>query len=183
MRRLVVLGLAVLGLLLTAGAAQAAPYKLTNKLTGLALSVHGNVAAGSGLSVRSYTGSLSQKWTFAAKPGGHWVRNAANPGLCVVPSWSSGNLQLGACATAGTEAVLVLGTEPGGGRTIRRHSGLAPAVAFGGEDTHVYFDAQETGSVDLWHQWTFTDVAPPPPEGDPWPPVCNVKPSLPQCNP
>jgi len=174
--------------LFAAGAADAAvvtgPKKIKHPFSGLVLGTMDDALPypGTYVMLRPDTGHKTQKWTLSTDGHEVQIRNQAAPNACISRgSWDL--LTIAPCSTAGESAWLWLSNLGDGGYHIKTDWGSLPAVSHGGTNAPVYFDV--TPSYDAQYRWVFTSLptAPAPSEPDPWPPVCNVKPSLPQCNP
>lgn len=180
-RRLAVAALTTACLL--AGTAQAQAYtKLVNQGNGLTLGIMNNGPAVSGayLVANPYEGRMTQKWALTPKGNGYyWLRPAANTTLCARAD--GGPLRLGACESqAYSYSHLFLKAEPAGGSSIRPMSGWN---AFGSPYANVPIEDLSPLPPSAWYRWNLIQLptpAPQPPD-DPFPPVCETKPSLPQC--
>jgi hypothetical protein len=181
-RRLAVAALTTL--CVVAGAAQArASTRIINQGNGLALGVMYNGAAVNGayLALQPYDGRATQKWFVEHESVAGYVslRNSANTGLCA--NYDNGPLRLGPCqdGIAGP-SWLYLRSEPAGGSSIRLAYDQWP---FGDLYANAFITDDGPRPPSAWYRFNFVnDPLPPPEPGDPMPPVCHSKPSLPQCN-
>ena len=114
-----------------------------------------------------------------AKGNGYqWLRNGANSTLCA--NWTSTPLILGGCNDSYGAKVAVK-PDPAGGYTIRPV--YSDTWMFGTWSANVAIDMQRVWPTNGYFRWNITELpnpTPTPPD-DPFPPVCNAKPSLPQC--
>ena len=127
------------------------------------------------------TAGYSQAWRFKPQPYGRYSMHlAADERLCIVPdTWHQPQLRW--CSTAGGATWLYVETESNGTRSIREvpYGGALESVGLG---YMMQFNWLHTGPAEPMRQWSLTTLPPEPPGDDPFPPVCETKPSLPQCN-
>jgi hypothetical protein len=188
MRRAAIPILAVLVLAATASAAQAGTYKvIRNPATGLLLT-DAKPAVGA-VSAGASTGSTKQHWRILdAGWGVFQVKNRSTQRCLDVqrPLESSvgGTLASSPCNGNDVDQWWTKGTTAWGQDALRSWGGGDYATRGSNGAVWMYTFQTLPGSPG-WPQqqhWAIADVPATTPEPDPWPPVCNTKPSLPQCN-
>jgi hypothetical protein len=183
-RRLAVAALAVFCFLAATAQADAqwnGRVKIVHQATGLALGLQDNrpAAAAAHLVINPYAGLATQKWYLTPKGGGYyWLRNSANTTLCAT-SWYT-PLVLGGCSDGWGSKVAVK-PDPAGGYTLR--AVYTDIWMWGTWWSNTPIDLESVWPTNGYFRWNITDIPSPTPtpSDDPFPPVCQSKPSLPQC--
>jgi hypothetical protein len=189
LRRAAIPVIALVVLAATASAAQAGTYKhIRNPASGLVLT-DGKPGVGA-VGAAASTGSTKQQWRLVGAGWGVFQIKNRGTQRCLdvqrpLESSVGGALASSPCNGSDVDQLWTDATTAWGQHALRSWGG-GDYPTLGANGAVWMYTFQTLPGSPNWPQqqhWAVADVPSPGPEPDPWPPVCNTKPSLPQCNP